>query len=227
MAQRSDLQPVDHRPAVSAGSGCLAKRCAASHPDLHPGQLDGVAALELEAAGGLTTEVDRRAMAVGRRRTTRNHHTLTPEWEPWGSPHAYEKSVLPSNSGFYNVCSAFEVFEHLPNPVATIKQICDKCSSDKLIILIGTGSHDLFVNEQKRLSWWYAAPRNGHISLYSRVTLKLIGDMFGLSYISFSSGTHLLFRGWAKAEVAFMLLRGKSLHKIQSVFKSINSKTNV
>jgi hypothetical protein len=54
MAQCSDLQPVDHRPAVSAGSYCLAKRCAASDPDLHPGQLDRVAALALETAGGLT-----------------------------------------------------------------------------------------------------------------------------------------------------------------------------
>jgi hypothetical protein len=87
LAQCSNLQPVDHRPTVSVGSGCLIGRCAASDPDLHPGQLDGVAALELEAAGGLTVEVVRRAVAVGRPRTTRNYHTLTTEWEPWGSPH--------------------------------------------------------------------------------------------------------------------------------------------
>ncbi len=89
MAQRSDLQPVDHRPAVSAGSGCLAERCAASDPNLHPGQHVRVAALELEAAGGLTVEVFRRAVAVGRPKAPRNHHTLTPEWKPWGSPHGY------------------------------------------------------------------------------------------------------------------------------------------
>ena len=86
MAQCSDLQPVDHRSAVSAGSCCLAERCAASDPNLHPGQLDGVAALELEAAGRLTVEVDRRSPVAGRPRSTRNHHTLTPEWDPWGSP---------------------------------------------------------------------------------------------------------------------------------------------
>jgi hypothetical protein len=90
MAQRSDLQPVDHRSEVSAGSGCLAERCAASDPNLHPGQLDRVAALELEATGRLTVEVDRRAPVSGRPRATRNHNTVTPEWEPWGSAHAYK-----------------------------------------------------------------------------------------------------------------------------------------
>jgi hypothetical protein len=90
----TDLQPVDHRPAVSTESGCLAKRCAASDPNLHPGQLDRVAALELQAKGRLTVEVVRRAVAVGRPKATRNHHTLTPEWEPWGSPHAYLAHLL-------------------------------------------------------------------------------------------------------------------------------------
>jgi hypothetical protein len=80
MAQCSDLQPVDHRPTVSAGTDCLAERCAASDPNLHPGQLDRVAALALEAKGRLTVEVVRRAVAVGRPKATRNHHTLTPEW---------------------------------------------------------------------------------------------------------------------------------------------------
>lgn len=60
LSSRSVLQSQDGQlwsrltsPAVSAGSGCLAKRCAASDPNLHPGQLVRGAALELEAAGRL------------------------------------------------------------------------------------------------------------------------------------------------------------------------------
>jgi len=60
LSSRSVLQSQDDQlwsrltsPAVSAGSGCLAKRCAASDPNLHPGQLVRGAALELEAAGRL------------------------------------------------------------------------------------------------------------------------------------------------------------------------------
>jgi hypothetical protein len=62
---------------------------------LHPSQFAQVAALELKATGRLTVEVDRRAPVAGRPRATRNHHTLKPEWEPWGSPHAYTQSRTP------------------------------------------------------------------------------------------------------------------------------------
>ena len=83
------LQPADYRPPVSPGSGGLAVRCAASDPDLHSGQPARVATLELEAEGSLTVEVDWKEVAGGRPSQTRNHHTLTPAWDPWGSPHAY------------------------------------------------------------------------------------------------------------------------------------------
>jgi hypothetical protein len=89
LAERADLQPADHCAPVSVGSGGLAVRCAASDPDLHPGQPARVATLELEAAGCLTVEVARWTVLGGRPRQTRNHHTLTTEWEPWGSAYAY------------------------------------------------------------------------------------------------------------------------------------------
>jgi hypothetical protein len=79
MAQCSDLQPIDHRPAMSAGSGYLVDRRSAPDPNLHPDQHVRVAALKLEATAGLTVEVHRRPVAVGRPGATRNHHTLTPE----------------------------------------------------------------------------------------------------------------------------------------------------
>ena len=65
MAQCSDLQPVDHRPSISVGSGGLAGGCLASDPDLHPGQPGRVAALELEASGCLKVEVDLKEVAGG------------------------------------------------------------------------------------------------------------------------------------------------------------------
>jgi hypothetical protein len=56
MAQCSDLQPVDHSPPLWSRSGRMVDRRAASDPLLHPGQLGRVAALELEAAGGLSPD---------------------------------------------------------------------------------------------------------------------------------------------------------------------------
>ncbi len=91
VAERGDLQPSDHCAPVSVGPSGLAVRCAASHPDLHPSQLARVATLELEASGCLTVEVGWKEVAGGRTSKTRNHHTLTPASEPWGSPHAYSQ----------------------------------------------------------------------------------------------------------------------------------------
>ena len=56
MAQCSDLQSVHHSPPLWSRSGRVVGGCLATDPVLHPGQLDRVAALELEAAGGLSPD---------------------------------------------------------------------------------------------------------------------------------------------------------------------------
>jgi hypothetical protein len=70
----------------------LVDRRIASDPDPHLSQPARVATLELEASSGLTAEVVRVAVAAGRPRQTRNHHTLKPVWEPWGSAYGYSRS---------------------------------------------------------------------------------------------------------------------------------------
>jgi len=87
------------------------------------------------------------------------------------------------------------------------------------MVMIGTGIHDGAVSDETRLNWWYAAPRNGHISLYSRKSLEVLAAKFGLTYVSFSMGTHLLVRGYTKRETQSLLLRAKLRAKIRSVLK--------
>ena len=79
---------LDLRPAAF-GPGGMGVPCAAPDPDLHPSQLTRIAALELKASGCLTVELDWKEVAGGRTSKTRNHQTLTPAPEPWGSPHGY------------------------------------------------------------------------------------------------------------------------------------------
>jgi len=119
----------------------------------------------------------------------------------------------------YNFCSAMEVFEHLPDPVSSLQSLVEKCTPNELIIVIGTCIHDRVVTEEMRLNWWYAAPRNGHISLYSRISLKILAAKFGLTYVSISAKTHLLVRGHTKVEIQGMLLRCKVREKARSVLK--------
>jgi hypothetical protein len=45
------------------------------------------------------------------------------------------------------------------------------------------------------LNWWYASPRNGHVSLYTAPSLQRLSQPLGLSLASFNEGFHLLLRG--------------------------------
>ncbi len=52
------------------------------------------------------------------------------------------------------------------------------------------------------LTWWYAAPRNGHVSLFSARSLGLLAARQGWATASFSADIHLFWRGdfpaWAR-----------------------------
>jgi methyltransferase family protein len=44
------------------------------------------------------------------------------------------------------------------------------------------------------MSWWYVAPRNGHISLYSRRSLALMWNALGFTFVSFNDDMHAAWR---------------------------------
>lgn len=125
-------------------------------------------------------------------------------YDPFG-----DVNMAPERLKTYNVCSAFEVFEHMVDPRAELARILAMCSPDKLMLVIGTNASDAMVSDRTRLSWWYAAPRNGHVSLFSKEALKRMAAQAGLDYASFGSSTHFLTRGWKPANVARMAYVGK------------------
>lgn len=125
--------------------------------------------------------------------------------EPYG-----DSSMEPQNKGLYNVCSSIEVFEHTVDPVSEMGEIVRLCSKGRLMVVIGTNLSDGEVDEDRRLAWWYAAPRNGHISLFSRESLRRLAVQFGLEFTSFGASTHYLTRGWHSADVARMAYIGKA-----------------
>lgn len=94
----------------------------------------------------------------------------------------------------FNFISAFEVLEHTTNPIGTFQKIVD-LGSDKFILVLSTQTSDGLINNPNRLLWSYVAPRNGHVSIYSKKTLTLLGDQFGLKHLPVSRGLHLFSRG--------------------------------
>jgi SAM-dependent methyltransferase len=102
----------------------------------------------------------------------------------------------------YNFCSAFEVAEHTPDPKRFIADIVQLCSPDKLLVILGTNVHDGPGPRLENLGQWsYAAPRNGHISLYSVRALHELAEGQGLACNSMTKNLHFFSRGYNAVEI--------------------------
>ncbi len=94
--------------------------------------------------------------------------------------------------GKFNLITSFEVFEHVPDPntlMANLRLLMD----DECLVLFSTLASDGNIAPKGRLNWWYASPRNGHISLFSTRSLALLAEKYGLGFRSFSPTTHCFF----------------------------------
>ena len=133
--------------------------------------------------------------------------------------------MSPEKIGHFNFCSAIEVFEHTTDPMGTLHSIVEKASSVRVAIMISTAFNDSVVSSDTRLaSWSYAAPRNGHVSLYSHKSWKVLGDAFGLTLARLSAGPFLLTRGITEGSARAMLVRGKLFRRLSSAVRLPRSK---
>ncbi|MEI8196898.1 MAG: class I SAM-dependent methyltransferase [Phycisphaerae bacterium] len=95
-------------------------------------------------------------------------------------------------AGRFACIICFEVMEHSPQPIQTLQDL-DSLLEDDGLILFSTllqppNIHELGVN------WWYLAPRNGHISLYSKEALATLWRQRGFKFGSFNEGLHVACR---------------------------------
>ena len=90
----------------------------------------------------------------------------------------------------FDLITAFEVFEHVPSVRRLMADLAGLAHSES-VILFTTQVSDGRIRRGERLSWWYAAPRNGHISLFSRESLRLLGQQHGFGFGSFDDNWHL------------------------------------
>ena len=95
--------------------------------------------------------------------------------------------------GKFNLITAFEVFEHVPNPNDLMIQLCNLLDTRGGIVFSTLFSDNLII-EGKKLDWAYASPRNGHISLFSKKSISFLAIKFNLNFQSFSTITHILYK---------------------------------
>jgi hypothetical protein len=138
-------------------------------------------------------------------------------FDPFGS-----MMMDPVHLGKFNFSSAIEVFEHTTDPVRTMQDIVSKMSSNRIIVLIITLLSDDAVSEKSGLGWRYAAPRNGHVSLYSRRSLEILAYRFDRQFLCLRRSPQFVFRGYKPEELKRLIIRGmllRRLHLLQRKFQ--------
>lgn len=117
-------------------------------------------------------------------------------YDPFSGEHADAESL-----GTFDLVTAFEVFEHVSDVQGLMSCLASRLEQPGLV-LFSTLLSDGHVEPDKPLDWWYAAPRNGHVSLFSRRSLAVLGSTHGLSFGSLTDNFHAYWKeipAWAPA----------------------------
>lgn len=94
--------------------------------------------------------------------------------------------VNEETNSMFSMLTAFEVFEHLENPIDEMKKMLEYSHSIFFSTLI------VPPNIQSEKDWWYFTPETGqHIALYSIDSLKKIAEMFNLNFYTNGTNYHL------------------------------------
>lgn len=120
----------------------------------------------------------------------------------------------PEGKNQYELLTAYEVFEHLVDPIEEIGKML-------------TYSRNLLFSTQlvppsvpKPGEWWYYAIEHGqHVTLYTAEALDEIGRRFGLHFCTNGTDLHLLSEKKIPQAVFSALLRSKVSTLAQAVFK--------
>lgn len=95
--------------------------------------------------------------------------------------------------GTFDLVTAFEVLEHTTTPRETIADMVSFMGEEGMVFcstLLQPGDID-----QHRLGWWYAAPRNGHVSLYTPAAITAVMLPMRLTWGSAGDLQHVICRG--------------------------------
>jgi 2-polyprenyl-6-hydroxyphenyl methylase/3-demethylubiquinone-9 3-methyltransferase len=95
-------------------------------------------------------------------------------------------------AGRFDCVVSFEVLEHSTDPARALADI-NELLEDSGLIVFSTMLQPADLDRQG-LNWWYAGPRNGHVSLYSGASLLKLVQPFGFQLGSFNDCFHVLYR---------------------------------
>jgi len=91
--------------------------------------------------------------------------------------------------GKFECVFCFEVMEHSPRPAEMLADMASFLAGPGIIIFSTTPQPQTIDTE--KVGWWYIAPRNGHISIFSTRSLQILTAAQHLKYGVFKQGFHI------------------------------------
>jgi 2-polyprenyl-3-methyl-5-hydroxy-6-metoxy-1,4-benzoquinol methylase len=89
----------------------------------------------------------------------------------------------------FDLITSYETFEHLPDPLPVLDVLVDMLTPSGAVLF-----STLVQPPDLDMTWWYIAPRNGHVSLFSERALAVAWQRRGFTVESLSPDLHLAFR---------------------------------
>jgi len=93
--------------------------------------------------------------------------------------------------GKFDFITAYEVMEHVPFPQEIVSAIRFALKPGG-VFLFSTLIHEGQIAKNTRLTWWYAGPRAGHISLFSSLSLHHLAVINDFNLISKTNAEHAM-----------------------------------
>jgi SAM-dependent methyltransferase len=129
-------------------------------------------------------------------RLLRRSHWRSKSYDPF-----VDHDVKPGDLGTFGLITCFEVFEHVPDVHGLVTSLAALLAPGGLLLFTTLVSDGQLAAGQPP-AWWYAAPRNGHVSLFSSGSLAVLAGKHGFQRASLQGLLHLFWRqelpAWAR-----------------------------
>ncbi len=95
--------------------------------------------------------------------------------------------------GLYNLVISFEVIEHVQDPYKPFEEMLALLDVENGLMMFSTLLQPSDIDNVKT-DWWYISPRNGHISIHTSRSIKLLLDKLELNFVSVNENLHVAFK---------------------------------
>lgn len=110
-----------------------------------------------------------------------------------------------------HIVTAYEVIEHSVQQAKVLDDLLSFLDDQGVVLFSTLLQPDDF--DKIGLSWWYVAPRNGHVSIHSSQSLDLLFHSRGMTVFSINEDTHFAYRDKSSPLATYLIEVGQNMRK--------------